>query len=165
MAVVATIVAPPPTPIGTLGLRSFAGFVVAVLAGLFLLILRLVKKKEHTLLWVGITGTLLILTVADYFWYFNLMDMRTEQWHGRTIVCGTEVRPEIRKTYGTILHKSLVKQLLEDAAGNPQLIWTDESIRLSKDILAISYLVIVPLIGGCIMAATQVATCKSLQLQ
>ena len=38
--VVATIVAPPPTPVGTQGIRPFAGFVVAVLAGIFLLVLR-----------------------------------------------------------------------------------------------------------------------------
>jgi len=35
MAVVATIVAPPPTPVGTLGIRPFASFVVAILAGIF----------------------------------------------------------------------------------------------------------------------------------
>ena len=38
MAVVATIVAPPPTPVGTLGIRPFASFVVAILAGIFILI-------------------------------------------------------------------------------------------------------------------------------
>jgi hypothetical protein len=162
MAVVATIVAPPPTPIGSVGLRGFASFIVAVLAGFFLLLLRLLKKKEHRLFWAGITGTLLILTVADYFWYFNLMDSRTVQWHGRTIVCGTEVRSEIRATYGTKLGKSLLQHLLEDAAGDQRLIWTDDSIRSSKDILVTSYLIIVPLISGCIMSATQIASCKSL---
>jgi lysylphosphatidylglycerol synthetase-like protein (DUF2156 family) len=162
MVVVATIVAPPPTPAGTLGIRPFASFVVAVLAGIFLLILRRQKKQEHAFLWAAIAAILLVATVVDYFWYFNLIDTRTEAWHGHIIVCGTEPRLEIRQKYGPGIRKNLVNQLLADAAGDPQLIWTDRSIRSSKDLLSISYLLIVPLIGGCIMAASQMATCRAL---
>jgi hypothetical protein len=160
--VVATIVAPPPTPVGTLGIRPFAGFVVAILAAIFLLVLRQFKKQEHALLWTALAAILLMATVADYFWYFNLIDTRTEIWHGRTIVCGTELRPPIRNKYGSTIRKSRVRELLDDATGDPQLIWTDQSIRSSKDILCVSYLVIVPLIGGCIMAASQIAMCRAL---
>jgi uncharacterized membrane protein YhaH (DUF805 family) len=162
MTVVATIIAPPPTPVGTLGIRPFASFVVAILAGIFLLVLRRFKKQEHSLLWATLAAILLVATVVDYFWYFNLIDTRTEIWHERTIVCGTELRPEIQNKYGSTIRKSLVKELLDDAAGDPQLIWTDQSIRSSKDILGVSYLVIVPLIGGCIMAASQIAMCRAL---
>jgi hypothetical protein len=101
------------------------------------------------------------VTVVDYFWYCNLIDTRTETWHGRTIVCGTELRPEIQNKYGSTIRKSRVRELLDDATGDPQLIWTDQSIRSSKDILCVSYLVIVPLIGGCIMAASQIAMCRA----
>jgi hypothetical protein len=104
-------------------------------------------------------GPRLPLTVVDYFWYTNLIDVRTEIWRGQTIVCGTELRPEIQKAYGTTLPKSRVKELLDDAAGNPQLIWTDQSLRWSKDILCIVYLAMVPLIGGCIMATSLIAMC------
>jgi uncharacterized membrane protein YhaH (DUF805 family) len=162
MTVVATIIAPPPTPVGTLGIRPFASFVVAILAGIFLLVLRRFKKQEHSLLWATLAAILLVATVVDYFWYFNLIDTRTEIWHERTIVCGTELRPEIQNKYGSTIRKSLVKELLDDAAGDPQLIWTDQSIRASKDILGVSYLVIVPLIGGCIMATSQIAMCRAL---
>jgi hypothetical protein len=160
--VVATIVAPPPTPVGTLGIRPFASFVVAILAGIFLLVLRRFKKQKHALLWATLAATLLVVTVVDYFWYFNLIDTRTETWHGYTIVCGTELRPAIQKKYGSIIRKKRVRELLDDAAGDPQLIWTDQSIRSSKDVLCVSYLVIVPLIGGCIMAASQIAMCRAL---
>ena len=57
---------------------------------------------------------------------------------------------------------SRVRELLDDAAGDPQLIWTNQSIRSSKDILCVSYLVIVPLIGSCIMAASQIPMCRAL---
>ena len=159
MTVVATIVAPPPAPVG---IRAFASFVVAILAGIFLLVLRRFRKQEHALLWAALAAILLVVTVVDYFWYFNLIDTRTETWHGRTIVCGTELRSEIQNKYGSTIRKSRVRELLEDAAGDPQLIWTDQSIRSSKDILGVSYLLIVPLIGGCIMAASQIAMCKAL---
>jgi len=161
MTVVATIVAPPPTAVGTLGIRAFASFVVAILAGIFLLALRRFRKQEHALLWTALAATLLLATVVDYFWYFNLIDTRTEIWHERTIVCGTELRPEIQNKYGSTIRKSRVRQLLDDATGNPQLIWTDQSIHSSKDLLSISYLVMVPLIGGCIMAASQIAMCRA----
>src|SRR4030081_1508208 len=101
MTVVATVVAPPPTPIGTLGIRPFASFVVAILAGIVLLVLRRFRKQGHALWWAALTAILLLATVADYFWYFNLVDTRTEIWHKRTIVCGTELRPEIQNKYGS----------------------------------------------------------------
>jgi hypothetical protein len=115
--VVATIVAPPPTPVGTLGIRPFASFVVAILAGIFLLVLRRFRKQEHALLWAALAAILLVVTVVDYFWYFNLIDTRTETWHGYTIVCGTELRPAIQKKYGSIIRKSRVRELLDDATG------------------------------------------------
>jgi len=159
--VVATIIAPPPTPVGTLGIRPFASFVVAILAGIFILALRRFRKQEHSLFWAALAAILLLLTVVDYFWYFNLIDTRTETWHERTVVCGTELRPEIQNKYGSTIRKSRARELLDDAAGDPQLIWTDQSIRASRDILCVSYLVIVPLIGGCIMAASQIPTCRT----
>ena len=157
--VVATIVAPPPTPAGTQGIRPFASFVVAILAGIFLLVLRRFGRRAHAPWWAALAAILLVLTVVDYFWYTNLLDIRTVTLNGRTIVCGTELRPEIQRAYGATISKSHVKELLEDAAGEPGLIWTDQSLRWSKDILSISYLVMVPLIGGCIMATSQIAVC------
>lgn len=157
--VVATIVAPPPTPVGTEGIRPFAGFVVAILAGIFLLVLRRFASRAHAHWWAAFAAVLLVLTVIDYFWYTNLVADRTQTWNGRTIVCGTELRPQIRQAYGASITKSRVRELLEDAAGEPGLIWTDQSLRWSKDILCISYLVMVPLIGGCIMATSQIAMC------
>ena len=157
--VVATIVAPPPTPVGTQGIRPFASFVVAILAGIFLLVLRRFGSRAHANWWAAFAAILLVLTVVDYFWYTNLVDIRTETWNGKTVVCGTELRPEIRKAYGASIPKSRVKELLADAAGDPELIWTDQSLRWSKDILCISYLIMVPLIGGCIMATSQIAVC------
>jgi uncharacterized membrane protein YhaH (DUF805 family) len=161
MTVVATIVAPPPTPVGTQGIRAFASFVVAILAGIFLLVLRRFRSRAHAAWWAAFAAILLVLTVVDYFWYTNLIDIRTETWHENIIVCGTELRPEIQNKYGSTIRKSRVRELLDDAAGDPQLIWTDQSIRASKDILCVSYLVIVPLIGGCIMAASQIPTCRA----
>ena len=157
--VVATIVAPPPTPAGTQGIRPFASFVVAILAGIFLLVLRRFGRRAHAPWWAALAAILLVLTVVDYFWYTNLVDIRTDTWNGKTVVCGTELRPEIRKAYGASMPKSRVRELLEDAAGEPGLIWTDQSLRWSKDILSIAYLVMVPLIGGCIMATSQIAVC------
>src|ERR1700756_2465416 len=55
--VVATIVAPPPTPVGTQGIRPFASFVVAVLAGIFLLILRRLGGRVHANWCSGLAST------------------------------------------------------------------------------------------------------------
>src|SRR5258708_21095738 len=67
MTVVATIVAPPPTPTGTLGIRPFASFVVAILAGLFLRVLRGFKKQTPSLSWARLTAILLVVTLFDFF--------------------------------------------------------------------------------------------------
>lgn len=159
MTVVATIVTAPAVPIGTKGIRSFASFSVAILAGIALLVLNRFRKPEHARFWAALAALLLALTALDYFWYAHLMDTRTEVWHTLVIVCGTELRTEVAKAYGKIISQPLARQLLDDAAGDPQLVWTEQSIRSSKILLGISYLVLAPLIGGCIMAATQIAMC------
>src|SRR5260370_8597644 len=92
MTVVATIVAPPPTPVGTLGIRPFASFVVAILAGIFLLVLRQFKKQEHALLWAALASILLMATVADYFCFFDLIDTRTPLCHYLTLFFVTHLR-------------------------------------------------------------------------
>ncbi len=162
MTVVATIVTPPPTPAGTQGIRPFASFVVAILAGIFFLALRRFRRQEDTRLWAAVAAILLALTVVAYFWYANLTDSLTVMWQEHTFVCGTELRSEIQKVYGSTISKPLVRELIKDAAGDPALIWTDQSIHSSKDLLSISYLVMVPLIGGCIMAASQIVICVTL---
>ena len=131
----------------------------------FLLVLRRLGSRARANWWAAFAAVLLVLTVVDYFWYTNLVGIRTETWNGRTIVCGTELRPEIRKAYGASIPKSRVRELLEDAAGEPGLIWTDQSLRWSKDILCISYLLMVPLIGGCIVATSQIAVCLAPELE
>src|SRR5260221_11565516 len=65
MAVVATIVAPPPTPVGTLGIRPFASFVVAILAGIFIPALREFREQKHSHFWAGLAATLLLFTAFD----------------------------------------------------------------------------------------------------
>lgn len=159
MTVVATIATPPPTPVGTPGIRPFASFIVAILAAICLLALRRFRKQKHAGLWAGVAAILLALTVLNYFWYGDLIDTRTQIWHEHTIICGTQLQAEIQKAYGSTISKPFAKKLLDDAAGDPALIWTDQSIRSSKDILCISYLLMVPLIGGCILGASQIAIC------
>jgi hypothetical protein len=80
-----------------------------------------------------------------------------------TFVRGTELRPEVQKAYGLIISKPLATKLIEDAAGDPALIWTDASIASNKNLLCISYLVMAPLIAGCMLAASQVTICLTRQ--
>jgi hypothetical protein len=163
ITVVATIVTPPPAAAGTQGIRPFASFVVAVLIGIFILVIARFRKREHAGFWAGFAAVLLVLTVGSYFWYANLTDSLTVNWHGHTFVRGTELRPEVQKAYGLIISKPLATKLIEDAAGDPALIWTDSSIASSKNLLCISYLVMAPLIGGCMLAASQVTICVTHQ--
>jgi hypothetical protein len=134
MTVVAAIVTPPPTAAGTKGIRPFATFVVAVIIGAILL---------------------------NYFWYANLSDSLTVDWHDHTFVQGSQLRPEVQKVYGSNISKPIVKKLIADAAGDPSLIWTDESIDSMKNLLCISYLAIVQLIAGCIIAIAQATICST----
>jgi hypothetical protein len=161
--VAATIVTTSPGVAGTQGIRPFASFVVAVLIGIFILVMVQFRKREHAWLWAGFAAVLLALTVGNYFWYANLTDSLTVNWHEHTFVRGTELRPEVQKAYGSIISKPLATKLIEDAAGDPALIWTESSIASSKILLCISYLVMAPLIGGCILAASQVTICVTRQ--
>jgi SEFIR domain len=161
--VAATIVATPQSVAGTQGIRPFASFIVAVLIVIFILVMVRFRKREHAWLWAGFAAVLLALSVGNYFWYANLTDSLTVNWHEHTFVRGTELRPEVQKAYGSIISKPLATKLIEDAAGDPTLIWTEASIASSKTLLCISYLVMAPLIGGCILAASQVTICVTRQ--
>lgn len=163
MTVLATIVTPPPAAAGTPGIRPFASFVVAVLIGIFILAMVRFRKREHAGGWAGFAAVLLALTVGNYFWYSNLTDSLTVNWHEDTFVRGAELRPEVQKAYGSTISKPLATKLIEDAAGDPTLIWTDSSIDSSKNLLCISYLVMAPLIGACILGASQVTICVTRQ--
>src|SRR5271165_201939 len=159
MTVVATVITPPPTAAGTHGIRPFASFVVAVLIGMFMLAITRFRKREHAGLWVVFGAVLLALTIGNYFWYVNLTDSLTLDWRQHMIVIGTEVQPEVQKAYGSTIAKPMAAKLMDDATGQPELIWTHRSIALSRNLLCISYLLMAPLIGGCILAASQVTIC------
>jgi len=161
MTVVATIVTPPPTAAGTKGIRAFATFVVAVIIGVVLLATTRFKERKHAGPWAAIALVLLTLTVLNYFWYANLTASLTVEWHDHTFVRGSQLRPEIQKVYGSNISEPLAKKLIVDAAGEPKLIWTDESIDSMKNLLCISYLTMVQFIGGCIIATSQVMICNT----
>ncbi|MBV8816201.1 MAG: hypothetical protein JO271_17045 [Verrucomicrobia bacterium] len=159
MTVVATIITPPPTAAGTQGIRPFASFVVAVLIGIFMLAITRFRKREHAGPWAAFAAVVLALTIGNYFWYVNLTDSLTLNWHEHTFVRGTEIRPEVQKAYGSVISEPLARELMEDATGDPSLIWTPQSIAWNKNLLCIAYLMMAPLIGGCILAASQVTIC------
>jgi len=161
MTVVATIITPPPAAAGTKGIRPFASFIVAVLIGIFMLAITRFRKREHAGWWAAVAAVLLAVTIGNYFWYINLTDLLTLNWHQHTYVRGTEAKPEVQKAYGSNITKPLAMKLMEDATGNPALIWTDKSIAMSKNLLCTSYLLMAPLVGGCILAASQVTICMT----
>jgi hypothetical protein len=75
-----------------------------------------------------------------------------EEWHGGTFA----------ESYGSQLEedqRSIHKIVSSHGFSKGGYLDTDQSLRWSKDILCIAYLIMVPLIGGCIMATSQIALC------
>jgi TIR domain len=86
----------------------------------------------------------------------------TAHYNGRTVIVGTE-RTSLGATYATANPELSNDDLLFDAAGVPERVWTESSIGRCRLVIASSYFLWVPCLVMCLAAAVQAMPSGPLQ--
>lgn len=160
--VIGSFLLPPPGWVSSGGdttVVRLTQFVVTVLVGLILLLVRKWSKKKHVRRWVVLTVVSLAVSISTFFAYQYLLDTRTCQYADQTIVIGTSYTQHAASYVGENAN-STCASLLEDFAGKAEDIWTRDSINTSRYILAGTYVLNLPLFTICIIGVVQALYCS-----
>ena len=159
--IVGSFVLPPPGWVSSGGekpLVNLAQFLVTVLAGLILIFVHKWQRKKDLTRWALIAIGSLILLLAAYFSYQHFLDTRTCKYFENSLVIGS-VYTQQAQDYVRGAVNSSCSTLLEDFAGKADDVWTQDSINRSRYILALSYILMMPLLVVCVIAVVQSVYC------
>lgn len=142
---------------------SFARFVVAVFLGVMILPMRRWSFRRHAWLWGGIAAVALVCGVVAFFGYQSQQQEWTTTYNGKLIFVGSELTEWAAKFKVAHPDEATKEALLESAAGNPKLVWTEKSINRCRLILCAVYVLAMPFFAVAIIATAQVALCVRAQ--
>jgi hypothetical protein len=134
----------------------FAGFVVATLLGLLLVVLD--RWKARTYVWKWWIAGLLFMCIAirSFFYYDDLISRWTETFGSTRVVIGnrwTEI--------GTKAHGGLsVSDLLENFGGQADLLWDKTELEARRRAIAVVYLECVIVSTLTIISVIQALQCS-----
>jgi predicted tellurium resistance membrane protein TerC len=165
IATIATFWNPPlpDLPVESKTYVSFARFVVAVFLGIMILPMRRWSFRRHTLLWGGIAAAALVCGIAAFFGYQIQQQEWTTTYNGKLIFVGSELTEWAAKFKVAHPDEATKEALLESAAGNAKLVWTEKSLNRCRLILCAVYVLAMPFFAVAIIATAQVAFCVRAQ--
>jgi TIR domain len=152
-----------PVPAGVLesnekasfGLAGLAG---AALVGLMAIPVRLWHQRKHLRLWGAFTILSLALVLVVFLSYAYFKDSWSLQYAGKTVITGSTYVPSV-PDYKRENPQYSDLQLLQDAAGNSSLVWTPDSIRTHRHILAGLYIASLPAFAIFLVSLAQAVYC------
>ncbi len=137
---------------------GLAGLAGAAVVGLMAIPVRLWHQRKHLRLWGGFAILSLALVLVVFLSYAYLKDSWSLQYAGKTVITGsTYVRSVLDYKRENPQYSDL--QLLEDAAGNSSLVWTPDSIRTHRHILAGLYIASLPAFAIFLVSLAQAVYC------
>ena len=150
---------PPDLPSDNETLVSFGKFIVTILAGLAILpMMKWCCQKKHAWLWGRVTAIALILGILAFFSFQYLLNTWTVRHSDKVLYTGftlkQDVKPFVKEhpEYGR-------EELLENAGWDPKIIWTEQSLLLSRLILSAIYVLCIPFFAIAIMSVVQLLYC------
>lgn len=102
----------------------------------------------------------LVLSLSAFFLYQRLLDRRTCQYANLPVVIGTRYTQHAQSY---VRENSTCSDLLEDFGGKAEDIWTQESIDNSRYVLALTYILTLPLFMICMISVIQAVHCQSIR--
>lgn len=135
-----------------------AQFVITIFVGFLVLGAYFWNQKKHTIRWAAASFVALLLATTAFFGYQFFSDAWTVRYNSQKVVIG--------RTFTALGEANRQKDpgitndvLLEDVAGAVEKIWTVESIRTRRLMLAGTYLVCMPLFTIALIAVIQAISC------
>jgi hypothetical protein len=137
---------------------GFAGLAGTALVGLMAVPICLWRQRKHLRLWTSLAVLSLALVLVVFLSYAYLKDSWSLQFSGKTVIVGETYIPSVLE-YKRQNPEYSNLQLLEDAAGDPSLVWTPDSIRARRHVLAGLYLICMPTLGVFFLSLAQAVYC------
>lgn len=162
VGIVTAFITSPPVAQGE-GLVFLVRFVVTCLVGLILIATWRWNKREHGKWWLAGMGLLLILGIASYFYYWDLVGRHVVTYFDQTLIIGDEftehVKDYCRDAFNMPCEDVDRNQLIIDHGGKIHRIWTQRSIDAVKLKLAVTYVLTVPIFAAAILCVSQAIYC------
>ena len=131
---------------------------IAALVGLISLPLKLWSQRKHLPIWAAVATVFSLLSIMSLVSYEELKQAWTVSYAGKRIVAGNTLTPEAAKYHKANPHYTAA-ELLEDAAGDPQKVWTTESTEPRRLRLNALYLSCIPTFAIAVLALVQSLYC------
>ena len=148
-----------PPPVGeSSALIAVGGFLATVSAGLIYVAMVRWSAPKDASRWVIAAAVGAVAAVASFYVYESQWDAHVATYQGQPRIVGDVLTPEgeawVRQRGGAD-----ASQLLFDAAGEAQQIWTTDSIARVKSRMRLVYLAGFPLVAVGILATLQAVHC------
>lgn len=155
LAATAAAFAPPPVLADSnAGERSFAALASAAIVGLSIVPFILRRGTTRPGIWMAAAIAALILGIGSFSVGGYSQRACTARYAGTAIVVGTDMTP-LGATYQQANPELSSDDLLFDAAGVPERIWTRGSIGRCRTVIATSYFLWIPFLVVCLLATAQ----------
>lgn len=151
---------PPPADItnDNKSMTVFAKFIVSIIIGLMILPMSKWYQKKYAFSWGMIALLTLVIGITAFFTAQYLRDIWTVTDRGDVYYTGTTYT-DAAVAYLKEHPQTTRKELLEDATWKPEYIWTEDSIRNCRLILASVYVLCTPLFAICMVSIVQLLYC------
>jgi TIR domain len=131
---------------------------IAALVGLMLLPLKLWSQRRHLRIWGTVAVLFSLFSIVSLVSYAELKQSWTVSYAGRQIVVGSTLTPNAARYHQTHPQYTAA-ELLEDAAGDPQKVWTRESMETRRLRLNALYFSCIPTFAIAVLALVQSLYC------
>mgnify|MGYP001477601116 CR=1 FL=1 len=147
---------PPPEALGgTAGEgRSFAALASAAIVALAILPFMAWRSATRPMTWVAFAGMALALGLGTFVVGGYAQRICTARYANTSVVIGTDVTP-LGEAYRRENPELSSEDLLFDAAGVPERVWTEPSIGRCRALVGGTYFLWVPFLVVCLLAAAQ----------
>jgi hypothetical protein len=139
-------------------LLRLAQFVATIVIGLILIAAHRWRLRRHAWRWATVSGLTLLLGIGSFLSYHHLAGKWTTAYLDDRVVVGS-VFTEPGARHADAHPELTSSDLVFEFAGRTENIWTAESIRQRRSVLAGLYLGNVPLFTVCLMAMVQALFC------
>jgi len=131
---------------------------IAALIGLMSLPLKLWSQRRHLPIWGTVATVFSLLSIMSLVSYEQLKQSWTVSYAGKRLVAGTTLTADAAN-YHQANPQYTAAELLEDAAGDPQKVWTTESTEPRRLRLNALYLSCIPTFAISVLALVQSLYC------
>ena len=154
LAGIAAAFMPPPAALNAANSRSIVALVSAAIVAFALLPALVWRSAARPVVWTVVAVAALILGVASFAGSGYVERTCTANYAGKAVVIGTEFNT-LGATYKRENPELSTEDLLFDAAGVPERIWTPSSIGRCRALTGGTYFLAIPFLATCLLAAAE----------